>query len=58
MESHLEACPGGSPLGKEGLLQSPTGVRCRKPIAVAYGLTGDSPSFSLKIERNVEEGSH
>jgi hypothetical protein len=34
-----------SHLGKEGLIQSPTGVRCRKPIAVAKGLTGDSPSL-------------
>jgi hypothetical protein len=44
---NLEASPGGSPLGKQGLKQSPTGVRCRKPVAIAYGLTGDSPSFLL-----------
>jgi hypothetical protein len=44
-EVNLKASPGRSPLGKQGLLQSPTGVRCRKPIAVAEGLTGDSPSF-------------
>jgi hypothetical protein len=31
--------------GKKASYKAPRRQRCRKPIAVAEGLTGDSPSF-------------
>jgi NAD(P)-dependent dehydrogenase (short-subunit alcohol dehydrogenase family) len=37
-------------LGKQGLKQASPALRCRKPIAVAEGLTGDSPSFGIKMK--------
>jgi hypothetical protein len=36
----------GSPEAPSSTRDRPTGVRCRKPIAVAEGLTADSPSFA------------
>jgi hypothetical protein len=49
LESHLEASRAISPLGKEGLLQSPTGVRCRKPVAIAEGADGRQPVLPPKL---------
>ena len=39
----ISRSPGGSLLGKPSYEASPTGVRCRKPMVIAEGLTADSP---------------